>query len=230
MPEPAYVKIAGDLTRQIRSGELPPGIQLPSLPELARKHGVSEIVARKAMELMQAQGLVRSQPRRGNFVAERPNLVRVSPERQMETAETTFRHESDAEPQVERHSEDVAATAELAEAFGITMGDTCSHVVTRVSERGRPISISDTYQPLGIRGVDTAVECEEKLADRLPAPSHSDWLSTTPGDLVKTIHQKFWDAEGRLIMVSDISYPMDRYDAFVFRMALKRPSNPDKDE
>ena len=223
MPEPAYVKIAGDLTRQIRSGELPPGIQLPSLPELARRHGVSEIVARKAMELMQAQGLVRSQPRRGNFVAERPNLVRVSPERQMETAETTFRHESDTEPHVERESEDVAATAELAEAFGIAVGELCSHVVTRASERGRPISISDTYQPPGVVGLDTAVECEEKLADRLPAPSHAEWLSTTPGDLVKTVHQKFWDADGRLIMVSDISYPMDRYDAFVFRMALRRP-------
>jgi GntR family transcriptional regulator len=225
MPEPAYVKIAGDLTRQIRSGELPPGIQLPSLPEIARRHGVSEIVARKAMELMQAQGLVRSQPRRGNFVAERPNLVRVSPERQMETAETTFRHESDAEPEVERESEDVAATTELAEAFGIAVGDTCSHVVTRASERGRPISISDTYQRSGVVGVDTATECEEKLADRLPEPSHAEWLRTTPGDLVKTIHQKFWDADGRLIMVSDISYPMDRYDAFVFRMALKRPSS-----
>jgi GntR family transcriptional regulator len=225
MPEPAYVKIAGDLTRQIRSGELPPGIQLPSLSEIARRHGVSEIVARKAMELMQAQGLVRSEPRRGNFVAERPNLVRVSPERQMETAETTFRHESDAEPDVERQSEDVPATTELAVAFGIAVGDTCSHVVTRASERGRPISISDTYQPSDIVGVDTAAECEEKLADRLPAPSHAEWLRTTPGDLVKTIHQKFWNTDGRLIMVSDISYPMDRYDAFVFRMVLKRPTS-----
>lgn len=224
MPEPAYVKIAGDLARQIRSGELPPGIQLPSLPEIARRHGVSEIVARKAMELLQAQGLVRSQPRRGNFVAERPNLVRVSPERQMETAETTFRHESDAEPEVERQSEEIAATAELAEAFGIAVGDICTHVVTRASEHGRPISISDTYQPSGITGVESATECEEKLADRLPVPLHAEWLGTTPGDLVKTVHQKFWDAGGRLVMVSDISYPMDRYDAFVFRMALKRPN------
>jgi len=225
MPEPAYVKIAGDLTRQIRSGELPPGIQLPSLSEIARRHGVSEIVARKAMELMQAQGLVRSQPRRGNFVAERPNLVRVSPERQMETAEATFHHESDEETQVERHTEEVRATAELAEAFGIALGDRCTRVVTRASEGGRPISISDTYQPLGIVGVDTATECEERLADRLPVPSHAEWLRSTPGDLVKTIHQKFWDAEGHLIMISDISYPMDRYDAFVFRMALKRQNS-----
>jgi len=226
MSEPAYVKIAGDLTRQIRCGDLPPGIQLPSLSEIARRHGVSEIVVRKAMELLQAQGLVRSQPRRGNFVSDRPNLVRVSPERQMETAETTFRHESDTEPHIERLSEDVAATAELAEVFGISVGDSCSHVVTRVSERGRAISISDTYQPAGIVGVGTAVECEERLADRLPTRSHAEWLRTTPGDLVKTIHQKFWNADGRIIMVSDISYPVDRYDAFVFRMAMNRPTNP----
>lgn len=230
MPEPAYVKIAGDLTRQIRSGELPPGIQLPSLSEIARRHKVSDIVARKAMELMQAQGLVRSEPRRGNFVAERPNLVRVSPERQMETAEATFRHESDKATLIERQPEETAATAELAEAFGIAVGEICSHVITRASEDGRAISISDTYQPPGIAGVETATECEEKLADRLPVPSHAEWLRTTPGDLVKTIRQRFWDADGRLIMISDISYPMDRYDAFVFRMALKRPINPGSGE
>jgi GntR family transcriptional regulator len=49
---------------------------------MVERHAVSDIVARKAIELLQSQGLVRSVRRRGNFVADRPNLVRVSPERQ----------------------------------------------------------------------------------------------------------------------------------------------------
>src|SRR5258708_4018408 len=78
MPEPAYVTIAGAYARRIRSGEFPPGVQLPSYAEIGQQHGVSDIVVRKAVELLQSQGLVRSVRRRGIFVADRPNLVRVS--------------------------------------------------------------------------------------------------------------------------------------------------------
>jgi len=185
---------------------------------------VSDIVARKAVELMQSQGLVRVVRRRGAFVADRPNLVRVSPERQLETAETTFSHESDREVQIDREVEQVPATDELAEAFGINAGDLVTHVVTRVAEDRKPVSISDTYQPIDVADASTATDLEEVIADRLPAPAHAEWLRTTPGDLVKTVHQRFFAADGRLIMRSDISYPQGRYDAFLFRMALRPKS------
>lgn len=220
MPEPAYVSIAGTYARRIRSGELPPGSQLPSYSELAERSGVSDIVVRKAVELLQNQGLVRSVRRRGVFVADRPNLVRVSPERQMEGPEVTFGNESDQEVHIDRETENVRATDDLAEAFGISSGEEITHVVTRAAEGGRPISISDTYQPGDVADTSSAALLEETVADRMPAPSHAAWLGTTPGDLVKTIHQRFLTPEGRLIMLSDVSYPRDRYDSFVFRMAL----------
>jgi GntR family transcriptional regulator len=227
MPEPVYVTIAGDYARRIRSGELAPGTQMPSLAEIAERHGVSDIVARNAIKLLQSQGLVRSVRRRGNFVADRPRLVRVSPERQTETAEATFRHETVGAATVEREEELAAPTVELAEAFGITTGENVSHVVTRVSEGGRPVSISDTYQPLDVSGIDDGrgFDLEETLADRLPVESHAAWLRATPGDLVKTIHQRFYNVDGRLIMVSDISYPQDRYDAFTFRTSVRPATN-----
>jgi GntR family transcriptional regulator len=221
MSEPTYVTIAGKYARRIRSGELAPGTQLPSLSEMSGREGVSDIVVRKAIELLQSQGLVRSVRRRGNFVTDRPNLVRVSPERQRESAETSFGNESDREVQIERDTEQVPATEELAEAFGITVGDAITRVVTRATEDRQSISISDTYQPVGVLGVADATELEETIADRLPSVSHAEWLRTTPGDLVKTVHQKFFAADGRLLMVSDISYPQGRYDAFLFRMSLR---------
>jgi GntR family transcriptional regulator len=226
MPEPAYVTIAGTYARRIRSGELAPGTQLPSLAEIAERHGVSDIVVRKAIELLQGQGLVRSVRRRGNFVADRPNLVRVSPERQTQTAEATFSNESDREVHIDRTVEEVPADDERAEAFGLPTGDMITHVVTRVTEDGRPISISDTFQPLDVADASGATQLEETIADRLPAPTHADWLRTTPGDLVKTVHQRFFTADGRLIMISDVSYPQGRYEAFLFRMTL-RPESPD---
>lgn len=224
MKEPAYVAIAGIYERRIRSGELAPGTQLPTLAEMVELHGVSDIVARKAVELMQSQGLVRVIRRRGAFVADRPNLVRVSPERQLETAETTFSHESDRDVQISREVEQVPATEELAEAFGMSVGDLVTHVVTRVAEDRKPVSISDTYQPIDVADASTATDLEEVIADRRPVPTHAEWLRTTPGDLVKTVHQRFFAADGRLIMRSDISYPQSRYDSFLFRMTLRPKS------
>jgi GntR family transcriptional regulator len=115
----------------------------------------------------------------------------------------------------------VCATEELARAFGIAVGDPVTHIVTRAAEDRRPISISDAYQPIGILDVGDATELEETVADRLPIASHAEWLRTTPGDLVKTVHQRYFAADGRLLMLSDTSYPQGRYDGFRFRMTLR---------
>lgn len=221
MAEPAYVRIAGEYARRIRTGDLTPGTQLPSYAEIAQQNAVSDIVVRKAVELLQSQGLVRSVRRRGVFVSDQPNLVRLSPERQLEGPETTFRNESHREIQVKRDVERVPAGAELAEIFGLSPDAEITHTVTRATEGGLPISISDTFQPVDVVDIADATHLEETIADRLPSPTHSAWLRTLPGGLVKTVHQRFFTADGRIIMVSDVSYPLDRYDAFVFRMALK---------
>lgn len=224
MAEPAYVSIAGEYARQIRGGELPPGTQLPSHAEIAKHHGVSDIVVRKAVELLRSQGLVRPVRRRGIFVADRPNLVRISPERQMQDPEVTYATESERRIEIDRETHTIPAADELAETFGLSTGDELTHVITRVAEGGRPISISDTYQPADISGTDGATILEETLSDQLPTSTHAEWLRTTPGDLVKAVHQKFFTADDRVIMVSDVSYAHDRYDAFVFRMKISPDS------
>ncbi|MES9606158.1 GntR family transcriptional regulator, partial [Actinomadura sp. NPDC000929] len=198
MAEPAYVRIAGEYARRIRRGALAPRTQLPSYAEIAQEHGVSDIVVRKALELLQSQGLVRSVRRRGNFVADRPNLVRVSPERQMESAERSFENESDQQVQVERETQQIPATPDLAEALGVPAGQEINHVITRATENGRPISISDTYQPLDVAGISEAAYLEETISDQLPAEAHAEWLRTTPGDLVKTVHQRFLSTDDRV--------------------------------
>ncbi len=225
MPEPAYVALAGAYARQIRCGALEPGGKLPSYAELVERHGVSEIVARKAVALLQSQGLVRCVRRQGVYVADRLDLVRVSPERQRESAETSFRNESSREVAVQRAYEQVPASESLAELFDLLTGEPITHVVTRASEDGRPISISDTYHPIEVADASGATELEETVADRLPVPEHARWLGTRPGELVKTVHQRFFAADERLVMLSDVSYPRDRYDAFTFRMKL-RPTAP----
>jgi GntR family transcriptional regulator len=220
MGEPAYVTIAGEIARRIRSGEISPGSQLPSYAELAQQNGVSDIVIRRAIELLQGQGLVRSVRRRGIFAAQRSTLIRVSPERQLQGPSETFRNESEANIEVFRESQTVPATDDLAEAFDLTPGGAVTHVVTRATEDSKPISISDTFQLPEVLGISGAAFLEETVSDRLPTASHAEWLRTTPGDLVKHVHQRFIADDGRLVMLSNVSYPRDRYDGFMFRMRI----------
>ncbi|MBF6190555.1 GntR family transcriptional regulator [Nocardia sp. CDC186] len=224
MAEPAYVKIAGEYARKIRAGELPPGTQLRSYPELAKRHGVSQIVIRNAIELLLGQGLVRTERRKGTFVADRPNLTRVSPERQFEQPETTFENEASEPVEVERDIESVSATEDLADKLGVKVGAELTHVIVRASEGGRPISVSDSYQPVGVADVSAAAFLEETITDSLPPASHAEWLKTPSGELVKAVFQRYIDSDEQVLMISNISYPRDRYDAFLFRMALEPES------
>lgn len=220
MGEPAYVSIAGEYAQLIRSGALPAGTQLPSLSEMAAANSVSDIVIRRAIKLLQGQGLVRTIERRGTFVADRPNLVRVSPDRQIDSPATMFGHAPDDDVRIERDSKRIPASEALAEVFRIAAGDEITHTVTRASENGKPVSISDSFQPHGTHDTTAAAFLEETIADRLPVQAHAAWLATPSGELVKTVHRRFLDRDGRALMISDLSYPLNRYDAFVFRMTL----------
>lgn len=224
MSEPQYVAIAGKFARDIRSGKLMPGTQLPSYAELTARHNVSAIVIRAAVDLLISQGLVRTVPRRGTFVTDRPNLVRVSPERQLEDPEETFRSESDDESEqkvvIDRHVQEISASDEVSAALGLKPRARVTHTITRASEDGRPISISDTYQPTGVDGISGATFLEETISDSLPTATHAEWLRASPGGLVKSVYQRFIAPGDEVVMISYVSYPRDRYDAFVFRMAL----------
>ncbi|HIW62453.1 MAG TPA: GntR family transcriptional regulator [Candidatus Stackebrandtia excrementipullorum] len=221
MAQPEYVEIAGRIAREIRSGDRAPGSRMESLSDMRTKHKVSDIVIRGAMDLLQRQGLVRSVRRKGFYVSDSPNLVRVSPERQMESAESTYETESTSKSEVDisRSRQTVPAPADLAEQFGVEPGTPLVHTVTRATASGRPASISDTYQLEGVTGIDDAATLEEIISDRVPDGVHADWLSLGAGELVKSVEQRFIGPNG-LVMFSRVSYPADRYSAFVFRMAL----------
>src|ERR1039458_2950837 len=80
MPDrtPLSRQIAADMRRDIQSGELAPGALLPSERELIERYGTSKSTASKAIALLQAEGLVRTELGRGMFVRSRPPLRRVS--------------------------------------------------------------------------------------------------------------------------------------------------------
>lgn len=76
---PAYTStqaIVDDIQQKIRSGEWPPGTQLPSGTELMAKHRVSRMPVRTAMTILKVEGWIIGAPGKGMFVAEHPPIRR----------------------------------------------------------------------------------------------------------------------------------------------------------
>lgn len=64
-----YRRIADAITQRIRSGELAPGVKLPSTTALAAEYDVSVATAYRAVSLLHDRDLVVGQPGRGVYVA-----------------------------------------------------------------------------------------------------------------------------------------------------------------
>lgn len=190
--------------------------------ELADTHGVSDIVVRQALNLLRSQGLVRTIERRGSFVADQPTLIRVSPERQTESAEESFANESSDDVDVDRVENVIPATADIATALGVVEGSDVVHVLTRIEVDGRPVSISDSYErPADDRPAQLGSPrtLDETLTFGPPSESHAEYLGLGAGDVTVAINQRFQTGD-RVDMVTDVTYQPDRYSSFVFRMAL----------
>lgn len=70
MKEPLYKALAAELRREIRSGRLRPGDKLPSKRALAEEKKLSLMTVTGALELLEAEGCIRTEERRGYFVAD----------------------------------------------------------------------------------------------------------------------------------------------------------------
>lgn len=69
---PAYLQIVDELSREIRTGSLPPGTALPSITRLCERFDVSASVVKAAISVLRTQGLVVGQQGKGVFVSQAP--------------------------------------------------------------------------------------------------------------------------------------------------------------
>jgi GntR family transcriptional regulator len=67
---PLYVQIAEGLLDRIESGELSPGDRLPAERELSEMLGVNRLTLRRALWVLETQGLLTRRQGKGTFVAE----------------------------------------------------------------------------------------------------------------------------------------------------------------
>jgi DNA-binding GntR family transcriptional regulator len=69
--EPLWRQLAGILRGKIESGELPAGRVMPSEATLSQEYGLSRGTVVKALDALEADGLVHRVQGRGTFVAEK---------------------------------------------------------------------------------------------------------------------------------------------------------------
>lgn len=70
LPEPAYRQLAAILRDRITAGEWHTG-PLPSVKQLQQEHDVGRDTVLRAIEILRAEGLVFTVPRRGTYVSPR---------------------------------------------------------------------------------------------------------------------------------------------------------------
>lgn len=72
-PRPAYQQIANRIRAEIKTGTLAPGSQLLSNHELADEFGVAGETVKRAVRILQDEGLISARKGRGTFVRVRPD-------------------------------------------------------------------------------------------------------------------------------------------------------------
>lgn len=78
---PKYWRIAEELRAEILSGRLAPGEQLPGEIQLAEDHGVARGTARRALAVLQTEGLVVARKGAGVFVRDSKPILRKANQR-----------------------------------------------------------------------------------------------------------------------------------------------------
>src|SRR5689334_1963040 len=75
-----YAALAADIAASIHNGLLKPGDRLPSVRQASASRHVSPATVFEAYYLLEAQGLVRSRPRSGYYVVDRPRRLPAEPD------------------------------------------------------------------------------------------------------------------------------------------------------
>lgn len=135
-------QILGTIEHEITAGDLPPGTRLPTEQELSARFGVNRHTVRRAMEELQARGLVRVEQGRGSFVAEDVLDYPVGPRTRF--SESIRRQNREPQGRILR-IEEVPADATVAEALKLRRGRPVVLAERLGLVDGRPLVVGSHY-------------------------------------------------------------------------------------
>jgi GntR family transcriptional regulator len=183
-----YRQLADELRTAILSGQYPPGSTLPGQQELANEHGVALLTVRRAVNLLEAEGLLDVVRRRGTVVRTQPRRHRLRRDRKVYRDERGYYFDRAAQPWVAVQPPTVSwgpCPADIADLLGIAPG---SEVLIRDRVMGDPdthtsLQLATSYLPADLARGTVLAERDTGpggIYDRLEEMGHGPlhWTET----------------------------------------------------
>lgn len=139
---PAYLSLRDALAELVHAGTYRASEKLPSERELSDRYGLSRMTARKALGLLEAEGLIHSRDRRGYFVS--PPRLRYDPTRHVNLMKLLRQQGLEGENHY-LGRQIVAASDTLAESFRAPVGTPLIVERSVVSIAGRRATFEEDY-------------------------------------------------------------------------------------
>lgn len=141
---PLHEQISGWLREEMARGDLPAHAQLPSENDLCQRFSVSRVTVRRALQTLEADGLIYRRQGLGSFVCDRrmaQGLVRLT-----DFAQDLARAGMEASSQVLHHGMEEASPSE-AERLGLEPGTSILRLDRLRLGDGAPIALDSTWIP-----------------------------------------------------------------------------------
>lgn len=232
-PRARYRQVADDLREGIRRGTYGPGTLLPSQPELARKYGLNQTSINRAIGLLEADGLVRTEHGRGSFVQDIPTAKRTrripSRGRGSGSSFAEEMHKIGLEPSTELvQAEIVRPPASVARHLGLGEDGETLMRKRHMFADDRPVQLATSYIPLSVAGgVDLAFpdtgptgiyerlakrgfhvsRFAEEIESRRPDEEEAGFLRISPTQHVLEVTRLAYDRLGRVLEATVNVFP-----------------------
>ena len=165
---PLYYQLQELLKEQIESGAWEPGERLPSEPELARRYGISRVVVRQALAILEDDRQVIRMQGRGTFVAQPKLDTRAGG---LARVLATPR-----EPDVVIDVLEVSAPRvepSIRSSLGVGEDERVLRLITGMSVRGVPLAITYSFfRAAEVGWLEEAAQVGRPLADDLVLVDH----------------------------------------------------------
>jgi GntR family transcriptional regulator len=233
---PLYFQLMRILKEQILSGRLGSGDRMPSEAELMADFGVSRVVVRRALQMLEEDGLIVRVRGKGTFVSQQAEQGRGP--RLWGYLEDLLSTGLDVRVQVLEFGMR-KATPEIAPVFGVDEGSDLFFVRRLRFIEDRPFSVIENYLPLDVGKRIPLEALEQEPLMRLiesRAGEGVDWVSqvfqavSADADLAALLDVDIvspllkmiltaYSPEGRVLDLANVYFRSDRYN---YRTHLKR--------
>lgn len=207
-------QIAATMEADIASGTKAAGDRLPTEAALTARFGVNRHTVRRALEDLEARGLIRVEQGRGAFVAE--DVVDYRLGSRTRFSETLRRQNREPAGRILRLAE-VPAETQLAEALGIRRGRMVLRVDRLGLADGRPVVLGAHHLPLprcaaaaDVLGTNASITAaleacgvadyrrhSSRITARLPTPEEADLLQQSRSRPVLVVESLNVDPAGQ---------------------------------